>query len=187
MKSHLKVKVFSLCSEMTYIRRQELKWKEKARVARLKAKEGKKSNPEYCEQNFWSQRYHRYDLKKAARITHLAYGAMKGIPYSSMETICYGVLKGYGSSEPNWGDIQATVERFSKDEPNTQEIMQRLSEWLHDAKLWYDGNENRIEYTRAVRDDARRARAADPIYLDAMTAEKERARAEGIAKAHAAA
>lgn len=152
MLSHLKVKVHSLAAEMTYIRRQEEKWKNRARNARkwqqtllletTKAKALEKQ--QYAEANFWSQHWHRYELKDHARITHLAYGAMRGVPYSRMEVICYGPLKGFGGSEPQWTKIGSVVERFAKDEPNQQEIMQRFSEWLADAQKWYEGNPERI-------------------------------------------
>lgn len=155
MKSHLKVKVFSLSTEMTYIRRQEEKWKNKARYARQKAADFAKTMQavhveaqnatNYCEANFWSQRGHRDKLKIEARTTHLAYGCMRGTPYFSMEKICYGPLKGHGGYEPYWNNIMDMVERFSKDEPNAQEIMQRAAEWLAEAKVWYEGNEKRIE------------------------------------------
>lgn len=163
MLSHLKVKVHSLAAEMTYIRRQEEKWKTKARYARQKRNavivknvdwvndpdlRDKATNNaiklQYAEENFWSQHWHRYELKDHARITHLAYGAMRGVPYSRMEVICYGPLKGFGGSEPQWTKIGSVVERFAKDEPNQQEIMQRFSEWLADAQKWYESNPERI-------------------------------------------
>ena len=153
MKSHLKVKIFSLTTEMTYIRRQEEKWKTKARINRQKLaklteiKERDKANQSvmYCESNFWSQYWHRLDLKYQARHAHLAYGCIKGTPYYKMETICYGPLKGYGGYEPKWEDVSNMIERFAKDEPNQQEINQKAAEWITDAKSWYNGNKGRIE------------------------------------------
>jgi hypothetical protein len=152
MKSHLKVKVVSLTSEMTYIRKQEIRWKKKARIARQRLKV--LSDPEvnglnnerlkYAVLNFVTLTRHRYVLKEDARITHLAYGFLRGAPYSAMEVICYGVLAGYGSTEPNWKAIEGTVERFSKDEIDPQGTMQRFAEWLADAKVWYEGNKERI-------------------------------------------
>lgn len=142
MRSHLKVKVFALAAEMTYIRRQEQKWKDRARFARQKQKS---NSVEYAEKNFWSQRSHRSGLKLEARNTHLAYGYMKGVPYAKMEHVCYGPLKGWGSSEPNWAAIEAMVERFSKDEDNPQDAMQKFAEWLAEAKTWYEGNLDRIK------------------------------------------
>jgi hypothetical protein len=163
MLSHLKVKVFSLSAEMTYIRRQEEKWKTKARLARLKrdatiTKDGWNDDQvnagnklQYAYDNFWPHRTHRYSLKVEARHAHLAYGCIKGILYSRMETICYGPLKGYGSTEPKWGTIQDMVERFAKDEPNKREIMQRAEEWVAEAITWYEGNPSRIEAATTVK------------------------------------
>jgi len=152
MKSHLKVKLFSLTHEMTYIRRQEEKWKNKARAARKKQKEhvGYQDKINYHMDNFWSQHWHRQELKYHARHTLLAHGCMKGTPYQKMEVICYGPLKGYGSMEPMWDEVSAMVERFSKGEPNQQEINQRAAEWIADAKAWYEGNEARIKHMRKL-------------------------------------
>lgn len=162
MLSHLKVKVFTMSAEMTYIRRQEEKWKNRARWARKQVEHRAEhaARVQYAEQNFWSQRGHRSDLKYEARTTHLAYGAMKGVPYSQMEIVCYGPLKGFGGEEPNWAKISATVERFSKDEPDSQAIMQKFAEWLADAKLWYEGNPERIIALNNARLAERAAKAA---------------------------
>ncbi len=142
MRTHLQVKVFTLMQEMSYIRRQEEKWKTRARFARQKQKQ---ATLERAESAFWSLRSHRTGLKSEARSTHLAYGALRGMPYRMMEVMCYGPLKGYGSSEPDWKSIEAMVERFSKDEDDPQGTMQRFSEWLAEAKLWYEANPDRIE------------------------------------------
>jgi hypothetical protein len=163
MRSHLKVKVFSLTSEMSYIRRQEEKWKTKARINRqklaqfytLEAREKINQSVMYCESNFWSQYWHRLDLKYQARHAHLAYGCIKGVPYHKMETICYGPMKGFGGYEPKWEDVSAMVERFSKDEPNQQEINQKAAEWITDAKSWYSGNEDRIKRMWNVKENQR--------------------------------
>lgn len=164
MKSHLQVKVYSLSKEMTYIRRTEEKWKNRARYARHKqakalkdahghpvtALQGAQGIVEvsadpiaYAERNFWTNRLHRVALKAEARTTHLAYGCMKGVPYSRMEAYCHGWRKGHGSTEPDWMAISDMVERFSKGEPDPQAIMQKLSEWLESAHLWFEGNPNR--------------------------------------------
>lgn len=145
MRSHLKVKVFTLSAEMTYIHRQEIKWKKRAKFAREKF-----GNATKAEIQFWSHRDHRYGLKTDARICHLAYGFMKGLSYAQMENICYGHLKGYGSSEPDWKAIEITIERFTRDE-NPQATMQRFAEWLADAQKWYEGNPERIKQLDAER------------------------------------
>jgi len=153
MKSHLQVKVFSMAAEMTYIRRKEDQWKARAKIARQRQqllsdpekKEKAASSQAYAENAFWSLRGHREDMKIEARTTHLAYGFMKGRSYEQMEHICYGQLKGYGSTEPQWGRIEARVERFTKDESIPQDWMQRFTQWLEAAKVWYEGNKQRIE------------------------------------------
>ncbi len=153
MKSHLQVKVFSMAAEMHYIHKNENKWKDRARIARQKvrafytASENERFNNSlsYAENAFWSMRKHRLGMKAEARVTHLAYGFMKRLGYSEMEYICYGQIKGYGSSEPDWKAIEVMVNRFSKDETNPQDWMQSFTRWLEDAKEWYDGNKQRIE------------------------------------------
>lgn len=152
MKSHLRVKVHSLSHEMRYIRRQENKWKRRANFARQRSRIA--SDPEvkakanismaYAEANFWSNRGHRVGMKVDARNAHLAYGCLRGMPYSRMEQLCYGVFKGYGVTEPQWSRIEFLVERFSKDEPNPQEFMQRFAQWLEEAKAYFEGNKQRI-------------------------------------------
>lgn len=161
MKSHLKVKVYSLSHEMRYIRRQENKWKRRAKFARQKKNDISQS---YAENNFWTLREHRDDMKLDARVAHLTYGFMRGVPYSKMEHICYGVFKGYGSSEPRWDFIEAMMVRFSKDEPNQQDIAQRFAEWIEAAKAWYEGNESRIPAARDKRNTDRYARLNDPVW-----------------------
>lgn len=170
MKSHLKVKVVSLAAEMTYIRRQELKWKRHAKYARQKQKE---NSIKYAEANFWSHRGHRAGLKHEARSTHLAYGFMKGVPYAAMENICYGVYKGMGSSEPNWPAVAAMVERFSKDEDNPQDFMQKFAEWLADAKAWFEGNPERIKLAIQAREIVANAAKNNPV-LQAELAERKK-------------
>ena len=141
MRSHLKVKVVSLSSEMTYIRRQEEKWKERARIARKKV-----NNATYAEMNFWTLREHRTELKVHARTAHLAYGFMKGVAYREMEAYCHGWRPGCRTSEPDWTRIAETVERFARGEhDSTQAIMQRFAEWLEAAKEWFAGNGERWE------------------------------------------
>lgn len=168
MRSHLKVKVFTLAAEMTYIRRQEEKWKNRARYARSKVRD-----TTYQDNAFWSHRYHRVGLKEDARSSHLAYGCMRGVPYSRMEGMCYGPLKGYGSSEPDWKSIEGMVERFSKDETSPQVFMQSYSEWVEAAKVWYEGNTERIKAWQEQRSQEQLARLANPEYQKLHAAYKE--------------
>lgn len=194
MKSHLKTKVYTLAAEMQHIHRNEVKWKARAKQARirqhqehLKEQATNKTvrSIDYAESNFWSLRVHRQGLKPEARFTHLAYGFMRGRTYQQMENICYGGLKGFGSTEPNWARIEEIVLKFSKDEPalegvNTT-VEQRFAEWLIAAKVWYDGNPVRIELANAVRENARTQRANDPEYQKQRTEAAKLAREQNAA------
>lgn len=181
MRSHLKVKVFTLAAEMTYIRRQEEKWKNKARYARqrqhatadLSAQAKAISSQAYAENAFWSHRHHRYGLKEDVRNSHLAYGCMRGVPYSQMEIMCYGALKGYSTSEPDWKSIESMVERFSKDETSPQDFMQSHAQWLEAAKVWYEGNTERIKAWQEQRNLAHQTRLADVHLQEAIKLHKE--------------
>ncbi len=184
MKSHLKVKVHSMSAEMTYIRRQEEKWKNEARYARIRQKEHASEKAlasiKYAEDNFWSHRWHREDMKYEARTAHLAHGCIKGIPYSKMEQLCYGVFKGYGTTEPDWGRMEAMILRFTVDEPNPQDYIQRFGQWLADAKVWYEGNKKRIPAAADVRAARHLALRNDPEF-QALKAARS-ALAEGIGR-----
>lgn len=179
MRSHLKVKVFALSAEMTFIRKQEEKWKLRAKYARQKQNE---QSAAYAEKNFWSQRSHRDDLKREARVAHLAYGYMRGVPYAKMENICYGPLKGFGGYEPWWSKIEAMVERFSKDETNPQDMMQKFAEWMAEAKIWYDGNKGRIKQLWADKEIERQRKLADTEYQKQLTEYQAAMRAKYIRK-----
>jgi len=89
---------------------------------------------------------------------------MRGVAYSQMEVMCYGPLKGYGSSEPDWKSIESMIERFSKDETAPQEWMQKYAEWFAAAKVWYEGNTERIKAWQAQCTQIHQARLADPEY-----------------------
>jgi hypothetical protein len=110
---------------------------------------------------------------------------MKGIAYARMEPLCYGVFKGYGTTEPDWKAIEAMVERFSKDETNPQNFMQAFSEWLADAQKWYEGNELRIPAVIADRMAERARLAVDPDVQFDKAVRKEQAEKLGRAAAKA--
>jgi hypothetical protein len=189
MRSHLQVKVGSLADEMKRIHRLEIKWKARGKAARQRQKqqadEKTANSILYAEKNFWSLRLHRKDLKFEARTSHLAYGFMRGRAYSEMEYIAYG--KERGRIPPDWDDIAAMVERFTKDETSDQrDVQQKFAEWLAAAKAWYDGNPDRIEVVKGVRKDMANARIADAEYQAKREAQSRFAREAGIAAAQSA-
>lgn len=177
MRSHLKVKVRSLMAEMHGIHRDEIKWKAKAKAARQRQKQQAEEKTagaiQYCESNFWSLRWHRVGLKSEARWSHLAHGFFRGRSYQQMENICYGDVKGYNREAPNWERIEEIITKFSKDEPNMQDIMQRFGEWRAAAVTWYDGNETRIPMFKAMNEEARKQRYNDVVYQAARTQRAE--------------
>lgn len=182
MKSHLKVKVYTLAQEMSFIHRQEIKWKARAKAARQRQKqqadEKTAASILYHESNFWSLRGHRRDLKIEARISHLAYGFLKGHSYAKMEAVAYG--KERGRVPPDWHAIEEMVARFTKDESSDpRDVMQRFSEWRAAAEAWYEGNSSRIKALRAVRADFKKAMANDPVY------QEQRAESARLAKEQA--
>jgi hypothetical protein len=188
MRSHLKVKVRSFMAEMHGIHRDEIKWKAKAKAARQREKQQADTKTagaiQYCENNFWSLRWHRAGMKSEARWSHLAYGFFRGRAYQQMENICYGEVegyKGYNREAPNWGRIEEIITKFSKDEPNMQDIMQRFGAWRAAAVTWYEGNEQRIPAFKAANDVARNQRIADPAYQAQRQERNRKARESGIA------
>jgi hypothetical protein len=84
-----------------------------------------------------------------------------------MEPLCYGVFKGYGTTEPDWKAIEEMVARFAKDETNPQDYMQRYAEWLAEALKWYEGNKLRIPAVLADRAAEHARQANDPAYQQA--------------------
>jgi hypothetical protein len=123
----LKIKIKTLQAEARIIRQEEQKLKarsdeEKAyrRAARLFAKGKLRKEPVLkgaLQKEETKRRKRRLrmdirdhrkgDVREEARISHLAYGFMKGIPYKAMEQKC--------REEPDWGRVMSCVERFGGD------------------------------------------------------------------------
>lgn len=187
MQSHLKVKVYTLAAEMSFIHRQEIKWKARAKAARQRQKqhaEEKTANSIlYAEKNFWSHRLHRLDLKSDARTNHLAYGFLKGRTYQEMEYISYGGIKGYNKEEPDWARIEEMVQRFTKDETDPGGIMQRFGEWRSAATAWFEGNPDRIKVAKAEREAIYQFQLGDAAYQKARAERNALAREIGTAAA----
>jgi len=121
MLSHLQVKVWNLAQEAHYIRSKEKKWKDRARAARAKAKD-----PKFSEDNFWSMRNHRMELRVESRCSQLAYGFLRGRKYHQMEDVAY--------SAPDWSRIENIAKRFSQDDPRL--VIQSFAEWKDEAAVF---------------------------------------------------
>jgi hypothetical protein len=80
---HLKIKIQSLAAEARLIRAEEKKQKRRRRWCAQHAPETwPRANAE-----FWSLRHHRQGVVGCeARVSLLAYGFLRGVPYGQMET-----------------------------------------------------------------------------------------------------
>lgn len=63
-------------------------------------------------------------VRKVTRVSHLAYGFLKGVAYSRMEAKSYTV--------PNFNEVERIAIRFS--EESSQVIKQRFEEWMSAAR-----------------------------------------------------
>lgn len=83
MSTELRIKLAHIGMEPAIIRKHEKRIK--ARIAHIKAKGGNDTQTSYSELHKL-QHHRRWDVRNAARATHLACGFIKGIPYSAMES-----------------------------------------------------------------------------------------------------
>lgn len=82
---YLKVKVKSLAEEARIIRREEHAAKRQYRWA--KNQQGAEEIYTEAHNTFWGLRHHRtYDVRNEARAAHIAYGYLRGLEYSMIET-----------------------------------------------------------------------------------------------------
>jgi hypothetical protein len=97
----LKVKVISLAQESVTIRRME---------RRLRKQRARASKPEHIEEHqrhLDSLHAHRvHQVRGESRLSHLAYGFLRGVPYRKMEQV---VRK---NNEPDWERLESMVSRF---------------------------------------------------------------------------
>ena len=150
MKAYLKIKIKSLAAEATMIHREERKHNpgHRARVRARRLLEGKtkidhpgtlasmdfhrsrafrllKNPPTEADMKaFWGLRHHRmWDVRSESRSSHVAYGFLRGLPYSRIEANT--------KSEPDWSRVEALVKKYGEDDPRDR--MQRFSEWKEAA------------------------------------------------------
>ena len=114
----LKIKVTSLAAEIKLIRENERRLKRMAREA---------TNPEYAAQfrkSFWSLRDHSETIcEPIAREAQLAYGFLRGIPYSKMEKKRY--------TDPRWDQIERSIVKHGG--MPEQILKQRFEQWKQEA------------------------------------------------------
>ena len=113
MKTKLKIKISTFAAEAKIIRREERKWMG--------------DHPMRS-----SLHEHRVvGLRRSCRTSSLAYGFLRERLYSTMEAFAY--------TSPDWNGIEKEVVRFGCPWYGTeQEVKQRFSEWLSEAKEHFD-------------------------------------------------
>jgi len=114
MHIYLKVKVTSLAAEARIIRKLE-------RHEKAKRKPGSPPSAAF----FGLQSHRRFDVRNEARSACLAYGFLRGVPYSAMEAKAY--------QPPNWKRVEQLVGKYA--EGDQREVMQHFSQWKDAATV----------------------------------------------------
>ncbi len=155
-KTFLKMKVVSLSAEITIIRVEEIKWRDKGRRSRLGAlmksdkniRWGKKKYRRWvggpgsavCKKPTRSFDHtgadilradlcgHRLKLKEEARAAFLAYGFLRGRPYNAVENKT--------KNAPQWDRVIKNILRFSREDERV--LAQRFAEWIDSSSLRAD-------------------------------------------------
>lgn len=109
MQLHLKVKVASLAAEARIIRKLEL---------RLKRKGVRGDHP--SRMSLSSHR--RFVVRRECRLSHLAYGFLRGRPYKAMEAKTHDPL-----TKADWDRVAKMVEKYGSGDPRAS--MQKFEEW----------------------------------------------------------
>lgn len=116
MNIHLKVKIASLAAEARIIRRYENRLLKKLRKIPNWPDEGK---PDEI-RAFGTLRYHRkWDVRREARSSCLAYGFLRGRSYKALEKTC--------RHSPDWKRVESIINSFSVGDK--RDVAQRFSEW----------------------------------------------------------
>lgn len=124
---------------------QQQKWKTRAIQAKAKMRVQADHDPLELEaqcveaySTFFGVRYHRINtVKRICRHSHLAYGFLRGMPYSWMESTCHTL--------PDWGwkedarqhseSVLAIALRFSGKMDST-DVRQKLAAWCEEADAY---------------------------------------------------
>lgn len=153
-KFYMKVKIKTLAEEARIIRREEQKQKgwinvltqqQSFRHAKDAPRPDERTNwpdIEDAQQKsddaydlFWGLHRHRtQELRRTARINHLAYGFLRGVPYKNMENGAYDF--------PNLKKVEETAKRFYDYGDNLFKMV--WDNWVDEAKKHYaeSGNLN---------------------------------------------
>lgn len=116
-KTYLKIKICSLAAEAAIIHREESRWRERSRPYRaaIQTSDGKEPLPNAVTElrdadlTFWGLREHRTGVvRPECRASLIAYGLIRGLPYSKIERPRAG-------NEPDWARVERIVARFGQD------------------------------------------------------------------------
>lgn len=102
----LKVKVKTLAEEARIIRREERIKKAQARYARAKGKDDAGIGIDMVREQLYMHR--KFQVRKEARCTHLAYAYLRGIPYTMLERTM--------KTQPNWENVARMVKKYGNGE-----------------------------------------------------------------------
>lgn len=153
MSIELKIKQKSLAAEARIIREQEERLSDKAfmktanlhpsleQTIGLEAYTKLKEKAERGRHRLLAQRDHiarhrRNEVRTESRLTHLARGFIKGLPYQAMEAI---VHDGRQLKPKHWERIEAMVLRYgpyTEGRYDPRGVKQRFEEWKQAADSW---------------------------------------------------
>lgn len=114
---HVKIKLVTLAAEGRIIRREERKV-----LARASARRARDEDCEALVLAYQGLHTHRTDpVRVTARHTHLAWGVLRGRPYTAMEARCH--------HPPDFARVERLVRRFG-----SAEDVERWPAWLEEAR-----------------------------------------------------
>lgn len=165
MLEQLKIKIKTVASEATYIRHEERKQnhirhferqaqsfrhqKDKPRPEPRVYPEPKENSQEIYDEAefkfFNLQRYRTQQLRKEARLSHLAYAFLRGTPYSQAEQKTHSIIDMFEDQiTPSdvqfrerriFDKVKSMAKRFAADMNIKEQVfLQKWAEWVDDAK-----------------------------------------------------
>lgn len=134
--AELMVKRTSLAAESKIIRKQEIKWRDRAR----RAKETRKNNPEFAEIAKWTRLslyLHRVlVVGPATRYAHVANAFLRGKPYFDVEQKVYANRLNGVSGYSFIKRIAENAHRFSDNSKSLEQVTRDVIMWLTDHPGW---------------------------------------------------
>jgi len=125
MLSYLKIKCVSLAAEAALIRKEERKHLRTARYCKIVDPNGQVPEvSDFHYQNYFGLHAHRvFDVRREARVAHLAYNFLRGMKYSDIENPPHNRT----INPPNWQRVRELVRKYGPS--NDENLMERFEEW----------------------------------------------------------